>query len=304
MSIDPSTHDPLAGLDRIAVTGIRGWGRHGVLAAEQELGQAFTVDVVLRLDTSAAGRGDELGATVNYAEVAAVAAAEIAAGPHLLIETLSARIAERTLAECGAPLLRRVEVTVHKPAAPVGLPVDDVAVTITRDAAPVEAVLALGTNLGERETQLAAALASLAAAPGVEVAWTSPVVETAPVGGPEGQGAFLNAVVGVRTVLAPAQLLAVCARREREARRVRTVRWGPRTLDVDVITFGEHRSADPVLTLPHPRAHQRAFVLDPWHRARPEAELPGHGPVAVLLERAADRAEIRPGPAVEGFDQP
>ena len=99
------------------------------------------------------------------------------------------------------------------------------------------------------------------------------------------------------------ELLALAHRAERAAHRERLVRWGARTLDVDVITYGDWRSEDPELTVPHPRAHERAFVLAPWHAADPQARLPGHGPVAELLARAADRADLRPGPALEGFDR-
>ncbi|MGY5763634.1 2-amino-4-hydroxy-6-hydroxymethyldihydropteridine diphosphokinase [Brachybacterium sp. DNPG3] len=290
--------------DRIEVSGIRAWGHHGVLEQEKQLGQLFTADVVLHLSTAEAGRSDALDRTVNYAEVAADVRAELEDGPHDLVETLAERIAQRILTGVGRPLVRRVEVVVHKPAAPVGLPVDDVRVRVVRDAPPVEAVLALGTNLGDREAHLEHALALIAEADGVEIEWTGPVLETEPVGGPDGQGAFLNSVIGVRTVLAPFALLEVCHRAERAARRERLVRWGPRTLDVDVISYGDVISDDPDLTLPHPRAHERAFVLAPWHAARPGAELDGHGIVGALLERADDRDGLRPGPAVLGFDLP
>lgn len=290
-------------LDRIEVDGIRAWGRHGVLEEEKRLGQEFVVDIVLHVATGPAGRTDALDRTVNYAEAAAAVHEELLGGPHDLVETLAERIAQRILTDTGAPLVRRIGVTVHKPAAPVGLPIGDVRVRIERDAAPVEAVLALGTNLGEREEHLRAALALLEATEGLEVEWTSPVHETAPVGGPAGQGAFLNAVVGVRTVLSPFALLEVAHRAERAAHRERLVRWGPRTLDVDVITYGGVLSGDEELTLPHPRAHERAFVLAPWHDARPEAELPGRGPIADLLGAAPDREGLRPGPAIPGFDR-
>jgi dihydroneopterin aldolase/2-amino-4-hydroxy-6-hydroxymethyldihydropteridine diphosphokinase len=293
--------DPLERLDRIEVTGIRAWGHHGVLAAEKEIGQEFAVDVTLRLSTAAAGRRDALARTVNYAEVVAAVHEEIGAGPHDLVETLAERIAARILERTGHPLVRRVAVRVHKPAAPVGLPVGGVAVAIERDAAPVLAVLALGSNLGDREEHLRGALEVLAGHPGTEIAWTGPVLETAPVGGPEDQGPYLNTVVGVRTVLGPHELLALAHRAEQAAHRERLVRWGARTLDVDVITYGDWRSEDPELTVPHPRAHERAFVLAPGHAADPAARLPGHGPVAELLGRAADREDLRPGPALEGF---
>lgn len=291
----------LSELDRIEVTGIRGWGHHGVLNQEKELGQQFSVDITLWLSTAPAGRADRLDRTVNYAEITADVSEEITTGAHDLIETLAERIAARVLEGRGSPLVRRVGVVVHKPAAPVGIPVGDVRVAITRDAAPIEAVLALGTNLGDREAHLEQALERLAVATGIEVLWTGPILETDPVGGPDGQGAFLNTVIGLETVLGPFELLAAAHRIEREAHRERLVRWGPRTLDVDVITYGDHRSEDPELTLPHPRAHQRAFVLAPWHEARPEAELPGHGPVSDLLAGAQDRAGLHRGPTIAGF---
>ncbi|MFC7373676.1 MULTISPECIES: 2-amino-4-hydroxy-6-hydroxymethyldihydropteridine diphosphokinase [unclassified Brachybacterium] len=291
-------------LDRIEVTEIRAWGRHGVLAAETELGQQFVADVTLHLSTAPAGRADDLARTVNYAGIALAVHEEISTGAHKLIETLAERIADRILTGEGAPWVRRVAVTVHKPSAPVGLPVGDVAVSIERDAAPIEAVLALGSNLGDRAAHLERALSVLAEAEGIEVEWTGPVLETDPVGGPDGQGAYLNTAVGVSTVLGPFDLLEAARRTEQDAHRQRAVRWGPRTLDVDLITYGDHRLDDAELSLPHPRAHARAFVLAPWHAARPTAELPGHGRIADLLARAGDRDGLRPGPAVTGFDRP
>lgn len=290
-----------ARLDRIEVAGIRAWAHHGVLEEEKRLGQQFEVDVTLHLDTAPAGATDALSRTVNYAEVAAAVHEEMTGGPYDLVETLAERIATRILTDTGHPLVRRLGVRVHKPSAPVGLPVGAVTVSIERDAPPISAVLALGTNLGEREQHLRSALAHLAGTDGIEVAWTGPVLETAPVGGPAEQGSFLNTVIGVRTVLGPFALLRAAHGAERAARRERLVRWGPRTLDVDVITYGDWLSEDPELTVPHPRAHVRAFVLAPWHAAHPQAQVPGLGSVEELLARAADREGLRPGPAIEGF---
>jgi 2-amino-4-hydroxy-6-hydroxymethyldihydropteridine diphosphokinase len=91
-------------------------------------------------------------------------------------------------------------------------------------------------------------------------------------------------VVVVDTELSPSALLATAHALEAAAGRVRLERWGPRTLDVDVVAFGDAVSDDPVLTLPHPRAHERAFVLLPWLDADPDAAVPGYGPVAALLD--------------------
>ncbi|GHD28016.1 2-amino-4-hydroxy-6-hydroxymethyldihydropteridine diphosphokinase [Nocardiopsis kunsanensis] len=154
------------------------------------------------------------------------------------------------------------------------------------------AVLALGSNLGDRRATLQGAVdALLSGADAPRAVALSPVFETAPVGGPE-QGAFLNAVLVVETGGSARELLALAQRTEQRFDRVREVRWGPRTLDVDVIVFGGTRSDDPELTLPHPRAHERAFVLRPWLEADPGAELPGHGPVPGLLDRIGEDQEL------------
>ncbi|MFG1946084.1 2-amino-4-hydroxy-6-hydroxymethyldihydropteridine diphosphokinase [Nonomuraea sp. NPDC048826] len=147
----------------------------------------------------------------------------------------------------------------------------------------MKTVLALGSNLGRRFQTLQGAVDALFDAPGLEFVAASPVYETDPVGGPEGQRPYLNAVVVAETTLEPHTLLERAQSTENAFGRVRDVRWGPRTLDIDLIVVGEEVCADEDLTLPHPLAHDRAFVLLPWVRADPEAELPGKGRVAELL---------------------
>jgi 2-amino-4-hydroxy-6-hydroxymethyldihydropteridine diphosphokinase len=146
----------------------------------------------------------------------------------------------------------------------------------------VAVVLALGSNLGDRLDILQGGVDAIAGIPEVQVMTVSPVYETMPVGGPP-QPDYLNAVVLARTTLPSGVLLDRLHEVEAAFDRVREVRWGPRTLDIDIVSVEGERSDDPVLTLPHPRAHERAFVLAPWHDADPEAELPGHGSVAELL---------------------
>jgi 2-amino-4-hydroxy-6-hydroxymethyldihydropteridine diphosphokinase len=124
------------------------------------------------------------------------------------------------------------------------------------------AYLALGSNLGDRAAFLQSALDGLARADDVRVIAVSRVYETEPVGGPA-QGAYLNAVVAVETRLAPHALLALAQQLERDAQRVRGERFGPRTLDVDVLLYDDVQLDDPDLTLPHPRMWQRGFVLAP-----------------------------------------
>ncbi|HUN34293.1 MAG TPA: 2-amino-4-hydroxy-6-hydroxymethyldihydropteridine diphosphokinase [Trebonia sp.] len=144
-------------------------------------------------------------------------------------------------------------------------------------------MLALGSNLGSRLDILQGAVNAVAGLPGVWIDKVSPVYETAPVGGPQ-QPEYLNAVLLARTTLGPYDLLDAVHQVEAAFDRVREVRWGPRTLDIDIIAYQGAACGDPSLTLPHPRAHERAFVLAPWHDADPDAVLPGRGPVAGLLE--------------------
>jgi 2-amino-4-hydroxy-6-hydroxymethyldihydropteridine diphosphokinase/dihydroneopterin aldolase/2-amino-4-hydroxy-6-hydroxymethyldihydropteridine diphosphokinase len=157
-----------------------------------------------------------------------------------------------------------------------------------RAGGPTHAVLALGSNLGDRWALLRDAVRRLDELLGVSAC--SPAYETAPVGGPE-QDDYLNAVVLVAPA-PPRELLAAARAVEEHARRVRTVRWGPRTVDVDVIALGEVRSDDPEILIPHPRAHLRAFVCVPWLDVEPEAILPGHGRVADLVARMARDGEL------------
>ncbi len=139
------------------------------------------------------------------------------------------------------------------------------------------AYLGLGSNLGDRLEHLQRALDALGAADGIEVVAVSSVYETAPVGGPA-QDDFLNAVVAVDTDLAPPALLAVGMTLEARESRVRTVRWGPRTLDVDILLYGDEHVDAPDLQIPHPRMHERGFVLAPLHDVAPDrAERPPEG---------------------------
>jgi 2-amino-4-hydroxy-6-hydroxymethyldihydropteridine diphosphokinase len=152
-------------------------------------------------------------------------------------------------------------------------------------------VLALGSNLGDRLANLQGGVDALCAGPGLSGVQVSPVYETAPVGGPA-QADYLNAVLIAATTLSAHEVLDRCQEAENALGRVRTERWGPRRIDVDVIVYGTEVSDDPELTLPHPRAHERAFVLAPWHDMDPGADIPGRGRVADLLA-AAGSAGVR-----------
>ncbi|GGU27371.1 2-amino-4-hydroxy-6-hydroxymethyldihydropteridine diphosphokinase [Streptomyces daghestanicus] len=176
--------------------------------------------------------------------------------------------------------------------------VDQVDAADTTLSNPKRAVIALGANLGNRLETLQGAIDALEDTPGIRVKGVSPVYETEPWGvDPGTQPSYFNAVVILKTTLPPTSLLERAHAVEEAFHRVREERWGPRTLDVDIIAYADVVSDDPHLTLPHPRAHERAFVLAPWHDVDPEAALPGRGPVADLLgavgrEGVAPRADL------------
>ena len=160
--------------------------------------------------------------------------------------------------------------------------------TLTGEMRPIRrAVLALGSNLGERMGSLQGAVNALADTPDVWITAVSPVYETEPVDCPPDAKTFLNAVVLIDTTLAASRLMDRALAIEDAFERERSdVKNAPRTLDVDLIVVGDRRSDDESLRLPHPRAGERAFVMRPWLDVDPEAELPGSGPVADLLEQA------------------
>jgi 2-amino-4-hydroxy-6-hydroxymethyldihydropteridine diphosphokinase len=149
-----------------------------------------------------------------------------------------------------------------------------------------DAVIAVGSNLGDRAATFAAAVRTLAESDGIEVTAISTPIESIAVrtdGEDPAAPVYLNAVVLVRTTLAPHALLTLLHAIETEYGRVRDERWGDRTLDLDIIDYGGMQSSTADLTLPHPRAHERAFVLGPWAEVAPDAVLPGHGRIAGLL---------------------
>ena len=190
----------------------------------------------------------------------------------------------------GAPGAAPAPTAPEAPAAPAA-PVDPLSERPTR---PVGVVFGLGANVGGVVDSLRTAVQSLKATEGIEVTQVAPLARTIAVvaEGAEPQPDYLNTVVTAMTTLAPRELLEVCQTLEIAAGRVRTEPWGVRTLDVDLIEVEGVTSSDPALSLPHPRAAERAFVLVPWSQADPFAELAGRS-VSELAENAPDRGGLR-----------
>ncbi|MFQ6172243.1 2-amino-4-hydroxy-6-hydroxymethyldihydropteridine diphosphokinase [Oryzobacter sp. R7] len=295
--------------DRITLSGVRGRGFHGVFEHERREGQEFVVDVELAVDLTAPGRTDDLADTVNYGEIGAAALARIQGEPFDLIERLADVIASDALSHSEVD---EVTVTVHKPQAPVGVPFGDVTVRVVRRREDVPVVIAVGANLPRGsalpDETVAAAVEALAGHPGLRVLACSAVFDTTPVGGPPDQPDYVNAVVLARTSLSPVSLLRELHTVEAGFDRTREVRWGARTLDLDLVQYGDASVGRDVVStrehlgLPHPRAYERAFVLVPWLDADPSAVLRvGDGVVAVAdlvtgLDTSGVRRRHRPDP--------
>ena len=167
--------------------------------------------------------------------------------------------------------------------------------TLTGEMHPIRrCVIAIGSNLGERKYNLQGAVSALVDTPEVWVTAVSPVYETQPVDTPEGSKPFFNAVVLADTTLSARTLLERALAIEDAYDRERNGEYGaPRTLDVDLIVVGDRRADDDDMKLPHPKAHERTFVLAPWHDVEPDAELMDHGPIAELLAKAGDEGIVR-----------
>lgn len=160
----------------------------------------------------------------------------------------------------------------------------------------VTAYIALGSNLGDRLAHLQAAATALATHPQVRLSGQSRIYETAPVGGPSGQGAFLNAVLQVKTTLSARELLDLMLSIEQLRARIRIEHWGPRTLDLDLLLFGNEQINELGLTVPHPRLSERNFVLAPLSDLAPQLLIPGNSLTIAELKRNAgvDGLEITP----------
>lgn len=279
--------------DVIEIRGLTAWARHGVLPHEKALPQPFVVDVDLAVDLTWAGTSDDLRDSVSYADVAAAVQARLAAGPVDLIERLAAQIADDAL---GHEPVESVTVSVHKPHAPVGVSFGDVAVRVHRRRRRT-AVVALGANLpgplGPPQETLAAAALDLHALRATRLRALSPLVASDALtldGRP--QPAYVNAVAVLETDLHPRTLLACLHEIEADHGRVREHRWGPRTLDLDLIDVrerdGRSLRLSGAVTLPHPGAAERDFVRVPWAAVEPRR-------VPVADGSAADSG-VRPGP--------
>jgi len=234
------------------------YGYHGCMEKEKIEGQKFYVSINLFLPEVKGSLTDNLEETVDYSKVYE-AAKEITENERFnLIEKLAREIGKRVIDD--NPMVKRAEVTVSKPSAPIEGVFETMEVTI-----PVtrrQAIISFGSNMGDREDNIRQALSMLENNPYIKVERVSSLYETEPVGYLN-QDNFLNGCAVLKTTLEPLELLEFMLGKELELHRVRTIKNGPRTIDLDILTIDNLKMNTEKLCLPHPRMYERAFVLVP-----------------------------------------
>lgn len=259
-------------MDFITITNLEVFAHHGVFPEENENGQNFYINAKLYLSTRNAGLTDELSQSVHYGEVCELIYRHMREHTYKLLETVAEQLAAEIFESY--PLVERLRLEICKPHAPITLPFENVSVTIERGWQ--RAFVAFGSNMGERRDYIEKALTAMKEHKQIRVKKISSVYETKPYGGVE-QEDFLNGAVMMDTLLYPKELLAFLQDLEKRAGRERTIHWGPRTLDLDILFYGDRRIWEDDLTVPHPDMKNRDFVLKPMAEIAPYFIHPVYG---------------------------
>lgn len=273
-------------MDSIQIRDLELYCHHGVFKEENVLGQKFLVTLILYMDTRPAGETDELKQSINYAEVAHFVKDQMEQKSFRLIEAAAEQLAQQILFHF--PRIQRVSVEIKKPWAPILLPLDTVSVCIERGWTTV--YLSLGSNMGDREQYIKNAVKALRDEPSIRHVRVSDLIETEPYGYTD-QPAFLNAAVELQTLEDPERLLGICQKIEEEGKRERTIHWGPRTIDLDILLFGTEVVQTERLTIPHREMHKRRFVLEPLAQLAPWIQHPVLGKRIVELLENVEKKE-------------
>ena len=240
------------------------FAHHGVYEEETINGQNFYVNADMYVDFTSAGLSDDLDSTVNYGTVANFIADWMKENTCLLIEAVAEKMSRALLLQF--PAIKSLRLEIRKPEAPIKLPFESVSVEVKRGWH--EAYLAFGSNMGDSKAIIEKALEELDARATTKLVKKSSVIVTKPYGGVE-QDDFLNGVVLVKTLLSPRELLDFLHEIENHAGRTRELRWGPRTLDLDIIFYDKLIYEDEVLCIPHMDMANRDFVLKPMYELAP-----------------------------------
>ncbi len=266
--------------DEIRIRGLEVYAHHGVYPEETKEGQNFVVNATLYTDTRRAGLADELKLSTDYGTVCRFITAWMQEHTCLLLETVAEKLAREILLKYD--LITRLDLEICKPQAPIPLPFENVSVRVTRGWHRV--FVGLGSNMGDREHYIQGAIEALKAHPEMRVRKVSELIETKAYGVTE-QADFLNGAVELETLLKPEELLEALHEIENAADRRRVMRWGPRTLDLDILFFDKLIYESDTLAIPHADMEKRDFVLRPLNELAPYFRHPVSGKtISRLLE--------------------
>ncbi len=250
--------------DEIKIENLQVFANHGVFSEENILGQKFEISLSMRVYTRSAAMDDDLDKSVNYGEVCLFITEFMKKNTYKLIEAVAENLAEALL--LNYDLVNGVTLSIKKPWAPVGLPLETVSVTIDRSWHDV--YLSLGSNIGDKKAYLDDAIKELDSIKECKVLKVAEYLVTEPYGGVE-QDDFLNTCIKMKTLLTPRELLEKIHKIEAMAGRERIIRWGPRTLDIDILMYDDEVCEDEDLLIPHIQMHKREFVLNPLSEIAP-----------------------------------
>lgn len=245
-------------MDVIYVEDLEVYAYHGVNQAEKDMGQRFLISLQIFLNLSEAGKSDDLSKTINYAKLCCEVEEEFKREKYDLIEKSAESLANFILKKYIA--VEKVTVKIKKPWAPIGKPLKWVAVEINRRWHT--AYISIGSNLGDKEKNIKDAVDIIDSSPYNNVTKVSKLYETKPVGYLD-QDNFLNGALEVKTLMEPEDLMDFLLEVEKKLKRERIIKWGPRTIDLDVILYDNLVTSEEKIILPHPRMHERLFVLKP-----------------------------------------
>lgn len=249
-------------MDKIKIKGIKVYANHGLFDSEKILGQEFVVDCCMCLDIS--NCSERIEKTAHYGDVTMDIVKYMKENRFDLLETLANSMSKYLLLKY--PIIRELELSIHKPQAPIPTVFSDIELTVVRKR--VSVYLGVGSNLGDRVEFLDMAIDEIMSDDNIKLVRKSSYIETAPYGVLD-QPNFLNGVLQVETIYTPQELLEFCHRVEEKSGRIRERVWGERTLDVDILLYGDEIIFTEHLKIPHPELHMREFVLKSMKEVAP-----------------------------------
>lgn len=245
-------------MDKIIIKDLEIFANHGVFKEEKFLGQKFILDVEIETNLKDAASTDDLNKTINYGKISEDIENILKEENYDLIETVADKVNKYIL--INYPSVKKCSVILKKPFAPIGKPVKYAAVNIKRSVH--EAYLSIGSNMGDKEANLNEAIKRLESFDEIIIDKKSSFIKTEPWGYLE-QEEFLNGALKISTIFDERELMKVLLSIEKDMKRERKIKWGPRIIDLDIIFFDDLISSDEFVTLPHPRMEEREFVLKP-----------------------------------------